>query len=108
MLDDEGSRFGYSYFNAGEIATDNSGTYADREAPIRYRDYGWNHSLADLINSLIDAGLRMEFLHEFPYSWYPIVPRPVQDEQGRYMIGGLEGVLPLMYSLKAVKPELLR
>lgn len=105
MLDDKGEGLGYSYFNSGAIATDNTGTYADRQAPIAYRDYGWNHSMSDLINSLIGAGLRLTFLREFPYSWYPIVPRPVKDERGRYQIGGLEGVMPLMYSLKAEKPD---
>jgi hypothetical protein len=28
----------------------------------------WDHSLGDVINSLVDAGLKIEYVHEFPYA----------------------------------------
>ena len=30
--------------------------------------YIWNHSIGEVLNALIDAGLTIEFLHEFPYA----------------------------------------
>jgi hypothetical protein len=36
--------------------------------------YVWDHTLGDVINSLIGAGLRIEFLHEFPYAARAKVP----------------------------------
>ena len=30
--------------------------------------YVWDFSMGDVINSLIEAGLAIEFLHEFPYA----------------------------------------
>ena len=30
-------------------------------------EYGWDHSLGEIVTALIDAGLRIEFLHEFDF-----------------------------------------
>ena len=46
------------------------GSYAapgDEQAPLRAW-YIWNHSLGEVLTALIDAGLRIEFLHEFPFA----------------------------------------
>ena len=44
------------YFNAGPITELGSGTYAEREAKITYREHGWNHPLSDLMSALISGG----------------------------------------------------
>jgi len=85
------------------IETEQTGSYADRQADIRYKEYGWNHSLSEIINSLIRHGLRIEFLNEYPYSPYDCFAKTVRGEDGNYRILGLEGVLPMVYSLKAGK-----
>jgi hypothetical protein len=30
--------------------------------------YVWDHSLDDVANTLVEAGLQIEYLHEFPYA----------------------------------------
>ena len=41
------------------------------ESPV----YEWKHSLGEIVTALIAAGLRIEFLNEFPVSWLPRLPR---------------------------------
>ncbi len=57
------------------------------------------------MTSLADAGLRIEFLHEFDFVRWP-VPFLVEGEDGRWRLpAGSKGGLPLFFSLKATKPE---
>ena len=62
----------------------------------------WTHSLGDIVNSLISAGLRIEFLHEYPYIFYKALPYMKQDDQGSWRIPGDR--IPLIFTLKATKP----
>ena len=64
-------------------------------------EYGWPHSLAEIVNSLIQAGLQLEFLHEFPFvNW----PTPFLEKIGERKWELPEGELPLFFSLRARKP----
>lgn len=101
---DEGMEFiKYAYHNAGVIQTDQVGTYADRYAGIEYTEYGWNHSLSEVINSLLRHGLQLEFLNEYPYSPFDCFDKTVKGADGNYRIQGLEDKIPMVYTLKAVK-----
>jgi hypothetical protein len=56
------------------------------------------------VTALIDAGLRIDFLHEFDFVEWP-VPWLVKSADGRYRLPpGTKGQLPLFFSLKATKP----
>lgn len=103
MLDDDMQFLKYPYHNAGVIETEQSGTYADRDAPIRYTEYGWNHSLSEIIQALVDAGLHLEMFKEYPYSPYNCFANTVPRAEGGFFIRGLEGVLPMLYSIRARK-----
>jgi|SRR3989304_1342116 len=87
MFDAEYKRLKYSYFFKEEpIAEKNPGTYTDRLADIKQIEYGWNHSLSEVINSLIENGLQIEFLHEFPYSVYDVFLNTVKGEDGWWQL----------------------
>ena len=103
MLDDHMEKIYYPYYNAGVIETEQSGTYADRNADIRYKEYGWNHSISELLNSLLKQGLRLTFFNEYPYSPYNCFANTVRGEDGNYRIKGLENIIPMMYTLKVEK-----
>lgn len=103
MFDDDFKNLECSYFNYGEIKEEVSGTYADLNAPLKQVQYGWNHPLSEIVNSLIDNGLEIEFLHEFPFSVYDVFPNSVQGEDGWWRIKGLENIIPMMFSIKARK-----
>jgi SAM-dependent methyltransferase len=62
----------------------------------------WTHSLGDIVKSLISAGLRIEFLHEYPYIFFKALPYMEQDDQGAWRIPGDK--IPLIFTLKATKP----
>jgi len=76
--------------------------YADPDA-VREDNpsYEWTHSMGDIINALIGAGLRIEFLHEFPKICWAPYPFTEQDEDGWFRIKGDN--IPLLFSLKATK-----
>lgn len=60
MFDDDFTKVGYNYFNDGPIVETESGTYADPNAKLDIENITWNHSLSEVISSLIDAGLTIE------------------------------------------------
>jgi SAM-dependent methyltransferase len=101
MFDEQMQAFKYSYFNTGVIEEENTGTYADRYAGIEYKDYGWNHPTSEVLNSLLKQGLQLEFFNEFPYSPYDCFSNTVRGDDGNYRIKGLEGLVPMVFSLKA-------
>lgn len=105
MFDDQMEFIKYPYHNSGVIETEQTGTYADRSAGIEYREYGWNHSLSEVVNSLTGQGLRIEFLNEYPYSPFDCFDKTVKGEDGNFRIRGLEDIIPMVYSIGARKEE---
>lgn len=103
MFDYDFTKITYSYFNNGPIVETIEGTYTDRAADIKMKEIGWNHSIADLLQSLIDAGLSIEVFKEYDYSPYNCYKNSREVSKGKWQINGLEGVIPMVYSLKATK-----
>lgn len=103
MFDDDFTHIKYSYENKDVIVVENEGTYTDRNADIKGKEYGWNHSISEILNALISAGLQIEFFNEHMYSPYSCFRNMVETENGKWQIGGMEGKLPMVYSLKAIK-----
>ena len=103
MFDDEFTHFQYSYENSEVIITESEGTYTDRDADITGKEYGWNHSISEILNALITNGLQIGHFNEFMYSPYACFRNTVEFEKGKWYIKGLEGKIPMVYSLKAVK-----
>jgi len=50
------------------------GSYADRDAVCVNRSIRLNHPLGEVLTALIQAGLALEFVHEFPFTVYPAFP----------------------------------
>ncbi len=92
----------YSYFHTLEPAKwDPEGDYADPDAVVTHGSYEWTHNMGDIINSLITAGLRIEFLHEFPMIFFKCYPFMEQDDNGFWRVKGDK--IPLIFTLKATK-----
>ncbi|HEX4896724.1 MAG TPA: class I SAM-dependent methyltransferase [Candidatus Limnocylindrales bacterium] len=111
VFDDEGVapgelRLRYPYWSHEEpLRFEVKGSYADPDAPTDgLVEYGWDHSLGEIVTSLADAGLRLDFLHEFDFVLWP-TPFLAEGADGRYRLPpGTPGGLPLFFSLKATKP----
>lgn len=65
----------------------------------------WNHPMSDIINAVIGAGLRLDWLHEHEELAWQFAPIMVPVEKKRRMWVLPEGLprLPLAFSLRAVK-----
>jgi SAM-dependent methyltransferase len=95
----------YPYFHSTEPIVEDVPDYADPNAPVKNaRTFEWPHPLSDVANALIEAGLQIGSVHEFPFSvirqfhfleqhddgyWYP--PEGMHD-------------MPMLFSIKARKP----
>jgi 2-polyprenyl-3-methyl-5-hydroxy-6-metoxy-1,4-benzoquinol methylase len=103
MLDDNLEKIKYSYFNAGVITEEISGSYSDREAPIRSIEHGWNHPFSEIITALLKHNLQVVQFNEFSYSPYNCFSNLEQGADGMWRIKGMDEKMPMMYSIKAVK-----
>ena len=77
--------------------------YADRSAILSRETFEWRHTLGDIVNSLIGAGLRVVFLHEFPFSVSDHFSFMEQDPDGWWRLPDGKDRMPMLFSLKATK-----
>lgn len=103
MFDNEFTKLEYSYFNSGPIIETLHGTYANKEAEIEMQEIGWNHTLSDVIQSLSDEGIHLEVFKEYDYSPYDCFHNMVETGEDKWQIKGMEGKIPMMYTIRAVK-----
>jgi SAM-dependent methyltransferase len=76
------------------------GSYAGLKIDTQ-SDYEWAHGLGSVITAIVNAGLRIEFLHEFPISPIQQFSFLIQREDGYWVYNNSEVQLPLVYSIKA-------
>lgn len=103
MFDPYFSKIEYSYFNRNPIIETNQGSYTDNSEDVNMTEVGWNHSIADVIDSLIASGLHIDTFKEYDYSPYNCYKNLVEIEQGKWQIKGLEGKVPMVYAIEASK-----
>jgi SAM-dependent methyltransferase len=96
-------RIGYPYFQGPEpLRFDEPGSYAEPDAQTRNTvTYEWNHPLGDIVTSLIEAGLELEHLHEFPYTRGLTFPFLEKGPDGWERVRGHGEDYPLSFSLRA-------
>jgi SAM-dependent methyltransferase len=83
-----------------------TGSYATDDKGTSGVSYVWDHSLGEVINVLVQAGLQIEFLHEFPYAARAKFPFMEQGEDGWWRLPpGKHGTIPFLFSLQARKPD---
>lgn len=106
-LDDEtGSRIAYDYFDRDPWVDDEPGTYADLGArTVHNRGVEWQHPLGEVVSSLAAAGLRIDFLHEHDLTLFARFGALRREENGIHRFPADRPRVPLMYSVKAVRPH---
>ena len=116
--DDQLLVLGEPYFERAKASEyDGEYTYVDGPALKNTKTYEWNHGLGEIVTALIEAGLRLEFLHEHREVAWQALPWMVSDdaeaspETSRHqrrsawrLPEAQRDACPLMYSLKASKP----
>jgi hypothetical protein len=82
------------------------GSYADPSAEIDHPlEYGWNHSLGEIVTVLAQAGLRIELLREQSFLEWPAPFLEARDDVTFRLPGELDGTMPLSYVLRASRPR---
>lgn len=87
------------------FSSDEATTYTGDLMPLAHtRSYEWCHPLGDIIGGLLEAGLRLDFLHEherLPWRFFSMM---VEAEDWGYRLPDGHPALPLSFSLRASMP----
>jgi len=93
----------YPYLNKEVIYEEYKGTYTNNDADITCKEYGWNHGLGEVITALTNAGMEIEYLHEFEKSPYNCFPNMKETKDGMFVLRESQQMFPLLYSIRAIK-----
>ncbi|HMK93155.1 MAG TPA: class I SAM-dependent methyltransferase [Thermoleophilia bacterium] len=101
-------RVGYAYFQYGTPQRfDEPGDYADPTATTQNTvTFEWLHGFGEIIDPLLRRGLRLDHLHELPYT-IPGLPLPFleKDADGMLRVKGHHDDFPLTFTLRMTKPR---
>ncbi len=104
-FDDDGNPFASNYFfkhDPSEFEVERS--YASEDVDDSLKSFEWAHTIGDIVSALVAAGLRIDFVHEFPYSTYDCFPFLKEIDEQQFIIEGLEFKnVPLMFSIMATR-----
>lgn len=103
MFDSGFQKIDYSYFNVETIIETETGTYADKAAPMEAKTISWNHDLSEVFTSLISNNLEIKTFKEYDYSPYNCFSNMEEFESKRFRIPHLQNKIPFVYALKALK-----
>jgi len=103
---EQGIKVDNPYFFSDEpYQAETTGSYATNFEGEKRTYYMWDHSLSEVINSMIGVGLQIEFLHEFPFALRAKFTNMVKSDDGYWRFRREHNMVPLLFSLKAIKPE---
>ena len=92
------------YFHRPEpVCYESDGDYAVPTARSTSPTYEWSHHMGEIVTALATAGLRIEFLHEFPWCDYEYLKNMRRDEHGRWWLEDEKIRIPHTYSIKATR-----
>jgi SAM-dependent methyltransferase len=95
----------YKYWHSEEpLSYDEEGSYIDQDVKLmNTRGYEWAHTISDVLNALIQAGLIISKVEEFPHVPWKPCPFAEKNQDGEWHLKG--DFLPLSWSVKALKPQ---
>lgn len=92
-------RIAAPYFTpAAPLAEDVGATTHD---PAHATVYAWSHGLGEILSALLGAGLRLDYIHEFSYTFYRRFPALVRRDDGYWHWPDATNTLPLLFSARA-------
>jgi SAM-dependent methyltransferase len=94
---------GYSYFPRLEPDVEDEGTYTENCDGTKSTVATWAHSLSEVINALISAGLTIDNFKEYPYCPFNCFEGLEHVLGHGYQMLHKEQQVPLLYSIKARK-----
>lgn len=104
-VDEDGTvRSEWPYFSDEPQVFDEEGSYADPEACVDNTvTYEWSHSLGEVVTALVDAGLTVAELREYPVAEFEQFPgRMRRRDDDLWAVPGED--YPLTFSVRARRP----
>ncbi len=90
----------YPYFKKTADQFEWIGGYAS--PPKKAVNYAWMYTIGEIINALSQAGLHIEWFHEFDWLYYQLsAEKQEKDKGGHWIYPEHKGKLPFTFSLKA-------
>lgn len=97
----------YNYFTSVDdpLTWDTNETYTDGDHNqiTNTKHHEWNHSLAEVVNALVDAGLTVTKLAEHKGVDWQFVPSAVKEGEQWFLPPDQRNMMPLMFSVWATK-----
>jgi SAM-dependent methyltransferase len=81
------------------------GTYSDPTATVTHTEYTWPHTIAEVVNALIGAGLVIDEVREYAHVVWRAFPFLVETSHQRFVMPPDRPQIPLMFSVRAHAPE---
>lgn len=99
-MDGRGRPVEWDYFDQEPIEVEERRSNANPTTHPSHIAYYWSHSLGEIVTALCSAGLRIEYLHEFPGT---VEDRSYEEiEPGRYQVQvHRKVVIPALFSIRA-------
>ena len=103
--DDQQLRITKPYFESGEpLVVESDVSYVRGEGKIEHTTtYQWLHSMGEIVTAFTGSGLRLTMLKEHPFGGFPQGPPLERKPDGWWEYPHGPEMVPLMYTLQAVK-----
>lgn len=102
--DDDELVIRFPYFNqADPLLFSEEVSYAGDGVLTSPQEYVWNHGIAEVLQALIDAGLRIDQIEEYDALEWPVGPANQLGDDGQFRLAEGRERLPLMWSVLATK-----
>ena len=92
---------GYPYFGGGDALIEKEGTYTENCDGTEHTIMTWAHTLGDIINALIKAGLNIRQVEEYETCPYDCFEGMTQVADGAYSVFKNDHPIPLLFNIKA-------
>jgi SAM-dependent methyltransferase len=90
----------YPYFKKSADQDEWIGGYASESKQAT--NYSWMYTMGEIVTALNDAGLHIEWMHEFDWLYYQLSSeKQVKGEKDGWLYPEHKGMLPYTFSLKA-------
>ncbi len=91
----------YPYFNPGHAFEENAASsYTGTAQAVELKEYFWSHGISEVLQPLLDRGLRLEKFKEYSYSAYNAFPNLKEVRPGQWVHETLaEGMVPMMWMI---------
>jgi 2-polyprenyl-3-methyl-5-hydroxy-6-metoxy-1,4-benzoquinol methylase len=94
------------YFDTAGQVRDFTHSYTDGTTELEHTtSVQFQHPIGEIVTALIDAGLRIEFLHEQDFALWEAIRWLRRSSDGSFGFPDGRPRVPLMFSLRAAKPS---